>query len=56
MAPKDWKKLFVAAPDQTLQFFPPQLSNGKVVVSPHIEILEDSVDCWKNVVVAQLIR
>ena len=41
VATSDWRKLFSAATDQTLQFFPPQRSDGKIWVSPLVEILEE---------------
>ena len=55
VAPSDWRKLFPAAADQTLQFFPPQRSEGKVRVSPPAEILEEGELLWRNAVVVQLI-
>ena len=48
---KDWRKLFVADPDHTLQFFPPKHENGKVIVVPLSEIYDEGVDCWKNALV-----
>ena len=55
VASKDWRKLFKANPVQTLQFFPPEVSNGTVVVSPPSEIFDEGELCWKNAVVAQFI-
>ena len=37
---KDWRKLFNAAPDQNMRFFPPEVSNGKMIVSPPNEVFE----------------
>ena len=52
---KDWRKLFKADPVQSLQFFPPEVSDGNLVVSPPFEIFDEGELCWKNAVVAQFI-
>ena len=52
---KDWRKLFNAAPDQNMRFFPPEVSNGKMVVSPPNEVFEEGELCWKNALVAQFV-
>ena len=52
---KDWRKLFNVAPDQTMRFFPPEVSNGKFIVSPPNEIFEKGELCWRNALVAQFI-
>ena len=30
----NWRKLFAASPDQSMQFYPPPVMNGQVLVSP----------------------
>ena len=55
MAHNDWRKLFAAASDQSLQFFPPKLHDGTVIVNPPTRIFEEGINCWKNAVVAQFI-
>ena len=55
LASTDWRRLFSAAADQSLQFFPPQKSEGKVRVSPPTEILEEGELLWRNAVVVQIV-
>ena len=55
VANKDWRKLFATNCDQTLQFFPPRITNGKIIVEPPFEIFEEGIKCWKNAIVAQFI-
>ena len=55
VADSDWRKLFVANFDQSLQFFPSQISNGKIIVEPPVEIFDEGAECWKNAVVGQFI-
>ena len=55
VASKDWRKLFNASSDQTMSFFPPEVANGRIVVSPPAEIFEEGELCWRNAVVAQFI-
>ncbi|XVE81458.1 hypothetical protein DITRI_Ditri15bG0065600 [Diplodiscus trichospermus] len=42
--------------DHSLQYYPPQNVNGKVVVAPSQIFYHDGEELWKNVVVAQFIR
>ena len=51
----DWRKLFSAAKEQSLKFYPPQRANGKVIVSPPKEVFERGESKWKNVVVVQFV-
>ena len=55
VAARDWRKLFATNSDQSLQFFPPQISDGKIIVEPPAEIFDEGVDCWKNAVIGQFI-
>ena len=55
VASTDWRKLFSAAADQSLQFFPPQKSEGKVLVSPPNEIFEEGELLWRNALVVQMV-
>ncbi|XVE56051.1 hypothetical protein DITRI_Ditri03aG0205900 [Diplodiscus trichospermus] len=48
----DWRNLFSPAPNQTLHFFPPEIFDGKPIVSPPSDIFEEGVDMWQNRVVA----
>ncbi|XVE57714.1 hypothetical protein DITRI_Ditri04bG0111500 [Diplodiscus trichospermus] len=52
---QDWRKLFAGSSDHSLEYYPPQISNGKIVVVPPVEIFEEGEDLWKNAVVAQFI-
>ena len=49
----DWRKLFTAAADQTLSFYPPKKSEGKLVVPS--EVFEEGELQWRNAVVVQFI-
>ena len=51
----DWRQLFSASPDQSLQYFPPSLENGQLLVQPPDDIFEEGINQWKNVVVVQFI-
>ena len=37
----DWRSLFSAASDQTLQFYSPLKSNGKLMVAPPLKVFEE---------------
>ena len=37
----DWRKLFTASNDQTLRYYPPQSSNGKVRIAPLEKVFEE---------------
>ena len=50
-----WRSLFTASSDQSMNYFPPQQLNGKMVVSPPKEVFEEGEELWKNAVVAQFI-
>ena len=51
----NWRKLFQAASDQTLSFFPPKTSNGKLIISPPVEVIEEGELLWRNAVVVQFV-
>ena len=51
----DWRNLFSTTQDQALRYFPPQVLDGKKVVSPPNDIFEKGVDQWRDSVVAQFI-
>lgn len=51
----DWRKLFSASADQSLRFFPPQLTNGKSIVAPPLGVFEEGDLQWKNAIVAQFV-
>ncbi|XVE55634.1 hypothetical protein DITRI_Ditri03aG0174400 [Diplodiscus trichospermus] len=51
----DWRSLFSAAADQSLQFFPPQLVNGKLLVSPPAEVFKEGEYQWRNAIVVQFV-
>ena len=51
----DWRSLFAASEDQTLRFFPPQSSDGKVRIAPLEEVFEEGEKVWKNAIVAQFV-
>ena len=51
----DWRKLFAASPDQSMQFYPPPVMNGQVLVSSPDDIFEEGIEYWKNAVIAQFI-
>ena len=53
--PADWRSLFTASEDQTLRFFPPQSSDGKVRITPPKEVFEEGEKVWKNAIVAQFV-
>ena len=38
-----------------MQFFPPRITNGRIIVEPLFEIFEEGIKCWKNAIVAQFI-
>jgi alkyl hydroperoxide reductase subunit AhpC len=45
----DWRKLFQKEKSiGTLQYFAPSLENGKVVVKPPIEAIEDGISKWSS--------
>ncbi|XVE67823.1 hypothetical protein DITRI_Ditri09bG0019400 [Diplodiscus trichospermus] len=52
----NWRKLFSASADQSLNFFPPNVSNGKPYVSPPNEVFEEGELLWRNAVVVQFVR
>ena len=49
----DWRKLFSAAIDQTLNYYPPKRTEGKLIVPS--EVIEEGEQQWKNAVVVQFI-
>ena len=51
----DWRKLFQATSDQTLSFFPPKNSNGKLIISPSLEVIEEGELQWRHAVVVQFV-
>ena len=51
----NWRKLFLAAEDQSLQYFPPQKSEGGVRVSLPAEVFDEGELLWKNAIVAQFV-
>ena len=51
----DWRKLFSASTDQSLQFFPPRKSEGKLTVAPPAEVINEGEQLWKNAVVVQFV-
>ncbi|XVE61154.1 hypothetical protein DITRI_Ditri06bG0017100 [Diplodiscus trichospermus] len=48
----DWRKLFDPDSDQALQYFPPQIIDGKPIVAPPADIFEEGIEIWKNAMVA----
>ena len=48
----DWRKLFVTSTDQSLNYFPPRRSEGKVIVCPSAEVCEEGEWKWRNAIVA----
>ncbi|KAK8705494.1 hypothetical protein V6N13_049096 [Hibiscus sabdariffa] len=63
MAPSDgmgmgslnWRKLFAASESQSLQFFPPKISEGEVRIEPLIEVFDEGVRVWHSSLVAQFL-
>ena len=51
----DLRSLFSTSTDQSLRFFPPQRSKGKMSVVPPKEVFKEGEVEWRNAVVAQLI-
>ena len=51
----DWRKLFSASTDQSLQFFPHRKSEGKLTVAPPAEVINEEEQLWKNAVVVQFV-
>ena len=51
----DWRSLFSAASDQTLQFYSPLKSNGKLMVAPPLKVFEEGEQEWRNAVVVQFV-
>ena len=51
----DWRKLFVSSTDQSLNYFPPRRSEGKVIVCPPAEVCEEGEWKWRNALVAQFV-
>ena len=49
----DWRKLFSTAVDQTLNFYPPKRTNGKLIVPS--EVIAEGERQWRNAVVVQFI-
>ncbi|XVE52671.1 hypothetical protein DITRI_Ditri02bG0141500 [Diplodiscus trichospermus] len=55
VASKDWRKLFAASLDRASEFYPPEISDGKIMVAPPDEIFEEGEQLWKSAVVAQFV-
>ena len=54
MAPAtDWRQLFSVVVDQTLNYYPPKRTEGKLIVP--LEVFEEGERQWRNVVVVQFI-
>ncbi|KAK8618723.1 hypothetical protein V6N13_132705 [Hibiscus sabdariffa] len=51
----DWKKLFSANEELSLQFFPPLSKDGEVSVTLPLDVFDDGIKCWMNSVVVQFL-
>ncbi|MBA0802247.1 hypothetical protein Gohar_012563, partial [Gossypium harknessii] len=51
----DWRKLFVANKDQSLQYFPPVNNNGSIMVAPPPEVFGAGVQVLQFSLVAQFL-
>ncbi|KAK8681406.1 hypothetical protein V6N13_053810 [Hibiscus sabdariffa] len=51
----NWKRLFVGAEAQSLNFFPPAICDGIPVVHPPQSVFEDGVSEWRYALVGQFI-
>ena len=51
----NWRKLFAASGDQSLKYYPPEESEGKVRVALPKEVIEEGELKWKNAIVAQFV-
>ncbi|MBA0769293.1 hypothetical protein Gotri_018039 [Gossypium trilobum] len=51
----DWRKLFVANKDQSLQYFPPLNNNGSTMVAPPPEVFGAGVQVLQFSLVAQFL-
>ncbi|KAK8615747.1 hypothetical protein V6N13_017329 [Hibiscus sabdariffa] len=51
----DWRKLFGGVREQTLDFFPPTITDGLVRVQPPREVFAEGVEDWKFSLVGQFI-
>ena len=52
----DWQKLFSTSLNQSMEYFPPQIENGQVIVAPLEDIFKEGIDQWKDDILAQFIR
>ena len=51
----DWQKLFSTSFNQSMEYFPPQIENGQVIVAPLEDIFEKGINQWKDAIMAQFI-
>ncbi|KAK8571345.1 hypothetical protein V6N13_103472 [Hibiscus sabdariffa] len=51
----NWRSLFAANKDHSVQFFPPHIENGDVTIRPPTEVFETGICIWKNSLVAQFL-
>ncbi|KAK8688145.1 hypothetical protein V6N13_086922 [Hibiscus sabdariffa] len=51
----DWRELFAASSDQSLQFFPPTVREGEITVAPPKDVFEEGSQLWKCALVGQFI-
>ncbi|KAK8699256.1 hypothetical protein V6N13_115347 [Hibiscus sabdariffa] len=49
------RQLFAASKTHSLQFFPPTVNDGEVVIKPPAEVFEAGVRVWQNSLVAQFL-
>ncbi|KAK8700525.1 hypothetical protein V6N13_018919 [Hibiscus sabdariffa] len=51
----DWRKLFAASSDQSLEFFPPEISESELTVKPPKDFFDEGFHMWRNALVGQFI-
>ncbi|KAA3487733.1 Glucosyltransferase-I [Gossypium australe] len=52
----DWRKLFDLSSEQNLEFSPPEVHGGSVIVKPPPEVFDEGIRRWKHLLVAQFLR
>ncbi|KAK8634981.1 hypothetical protein V6N13_022859 [Hibiscus sabdariffa] len=51
----DWRKLFAANESQPLHFFPPQVSDGEILIQPPNEMFDVGVRVWETSLMAHFL-
>ncbi|KAK8677025.1 hypothetical protein V6N13_142582 [Hibiscus sabdariffa] len=51
----NWRNLFAAKNDKSLQFFPPTIADGSVSIGPSIEVFDEGIMVWQGSLVAEFI-